>query len=381
MGVFAVFKDQDEANRAFTIEEFHLNLWCLPSLGLRSFMCDVGLLLTGDALPSSLRLWMPFETDSATDLFDVIQNPTVAEMVFSSEITIHTAGTDAAKLTSEGIRDRTLCRATTAPPERVEGVDGIWASTLTFDPSNHKTIYLRVRFRLHDLGSAWHWRREGGLIRRHGALVDLRFNDLRNFAGDGARGVAANLVPIQRANVFVITPSDFHLIEASPEDKKSRVLEEDGWTTYLGRRFAAQIPFRRAPGLVHYWRSHRSGAAIDPEDEPTPSDERLTPITIHRPYAVFARLGPGRSLSNGELAGIAALMLLIGLPFVHLSHAGEEVRHWLSTVPGTMWDGAGDVKEVLAIVGIGSAVALWRFGQRLSRTLRRIRWSLEKAVY
>jgi hypothetical protein len=371
MGIFAFFcEDLDSLD--FTLEELHINLWCLPSFGLRHFVCDVGFLLTGRALPQKGELWVPFEAGPAEDLYDKLVLPRVAEMVFGEVVTVTNAGEDHATISLSSHGDLTLCRLRPQVATRLDEVPDAWCFPLEWSaPTTGNRLYIRVRFPIHSMRSSWRWRREGGFVRRQGALVDLRFNDLRNFGSQAIHDFENKLVPVQMANVFLIVPSRFHLVESSPKTTRSRILERQAWGTYLGRSFSNRVC--PVDGLVHYWRSA-------PEPSP-PGGAQASPITLHQPYAVLARLGRGSALSIGEYTWIAVIVAVLLILLADLSRVGEAARSFFWDMPQLLWHIGVGLNLLLGTIFGVSLLGLWRWRTRARRGVQSARWAAEAAVY
>jgi len=94
-------------------------------------------------------------------------------------------------------------------------------------------VYMRLRFPVRSLGRLWKWRK---MMDRHGAVVDLRVNDLRgSFDVPEGQDYSDKIIQIEQLNCFVIAPIYFPIQKVNPGLKYMRLIEGRRWESYLGR--------------------------------------------------------------------------------------------------------------------------------------------------
>jgi hypothetical protein len=150
------------------------------------------------------------------------------------------AGTPGADVEQTGTAPAVTPPAPAAPPAPVSVGDG------------ERDVEYYVRFRIHmgQLGSVWLWKRQGRLLPRSGAIVDLRVSDLRDPVSSGGVVDEARVLDVERVNTFVVAP---HWLQqkVAPNLAQARLLEGANWQGYLDRRLN---PNGRIKSVVYYWR-------------------------------------------------------------------------------------------------------------------------------
>lgn len=392
MGTFAVL--QPSSAPAFTVQQFHINLWCLWSFGVRRLTCDVGILVAGSdaSEPTAAELWLPFAPDATRtqDLSSELEVTDTAEMVFN-ETTSRTDNANGARVLTfgDGAQRLALGRLTGKETTALEGAPGTHRCNLTWEATGQTCpTYVRVRFVIDDPGSTWVWKRDGGL-RNKGALVDLRVADLRD-GPEAALRAMDRLVVIESANLFVIAPWDLHVHASSPTPNRSRVLEGDRWVPYLGRHIRPRLGLSKA--VVHHWKSSEARTppvGIPNSDKPSSSSTQpdaptRQPIRPGNEFTMFARLGraPGITLAEWTL-----LALLVGVVVSLLTEPNQlrgSFTEFLKGITIWVWGVAVAIGGLFGIswrMSIRGVARLGKWVRALRLRSRRLRIDCESAWY
>jgi hypothetical protein len=346
MGFFAVLAAPTELNVTHRILRCHLNLWCLPGLFRRSYFWDVGLdIQVGDGAFSTFQLAIPSRTTPRyRDLIGKVQNPAIAQMIFGKPVAVSDG------ILEYGTTRVSLTRIGSAELEEKESGSSFSLWTLRTDkpiPPGAR-VYMRFRFEAQSVGRCWQWKRF--LASRYGALVDVRFSDVREAwnvkEGDALKG---RILPIESLNFFVVAPARYHLTTTSPAVHYIRILEGRSWEEYLERKTAILGTEKLS---IYQWRNP-PGA-----------------ITTADPFRVFLDIDQElafASVTNGVI--LAAAMLVIVTVGVRLA----------SHIPDTASAGLYQLYELarlhaLRVSALG-ILAVTYFALNISdELLRRIKW-------
>jgi hypothetical protein len=302
----------------------HVNVWALQSLNWNPvFYYDLGLELTGisgDDAPT-LRLHLPFQTESQADLRHVFNDKDTAGLVFGEPVSLLP---NPDRLVMKGRKSELYL---VEVDHELIKVDAESSATQTvyevklkgnFDKARH--YYIRMRFVSKSLRDLWQIKRSW--FRSNGATVDLRFFDMRDwFKSNDRKPVTDNLLEVDRLQVFVIAPAEYQLRASSPSLKYMRTLERMSWNDYLGRAPA----WTRSKFLIYYW-DIKHKKKIDQDALPGMSSESIVPISVDEPARLFLDISrdfgfilPWNLIRFGIL--FAALMLV---PW-------SEVQGWTQT--------------------------------------------------
>jgi hypothetical protein len=264
MGFFAFLSDPNDTDVDYQILRCHVNFWCLSGLFRHTFFWDVGLdIQTGEKAFSRFQLAIPSRTTSDfRDLINQVQDHAVAQMIFGKPVTISASvlELDGEKLSLVRIGSAILDEQRSGPSF------SLWSLQTASQVPAGSRIYLRIRFQVSRVGRCWQWKRF--LVSQYGALVDVRFADVReawNVIGGDA--LQSRIVPIAKLFFFVVAPARFHLVATSPPAHYIRILEARSWEVYLERK--ATI-LGRDKLSIYQWRNDSSN-----------------PITTSDPFRVF----------------------------------------------------------------------------------------------
>lgn len=265
----------------FSVIECHLNVWSLAGLFKRRMFClDVGLRLrAGKTEVFSIDIAVPMgtygkEAHGLRDLHSQLLDTNIDKLIFGRNVEV--VG-DRPRLKYEsstlGPTELELIKLDVPNCKRNEEYSGhafsYWSIHFTSPLRNDPDSYLRMRFKVQNLGRTWIWKKSG--LAKNGALMDLRITDLRESYDDtGWTPSADMLVPIESLNLFAIVPSSLQLRAVSPPYYYMRLFEGRVWEKYLNRA----VDRRRKEKLVIYqWRS--------------PKDESISPAN---PFHAFIDL-------------------------------------------------------------------------------------------
>jgi hypothetical protein len=343
-------------------------------------ICDVGCKLKAEdpTAPGAFELIAPFSADSYSDLGRKLLNRQTAEVLFNGPartVEDFDGGRQLELVDATGpIRlflPTVTCSGTNADSSGVTPREMQPPFTISWIPATHATdsdsdyLYIRCRFYVAEISKTWTWRKEGGLLYNHGALIDFRINDLR----DTKRGNQSleqdqldRLVNIRKAYCFVVAPWELQMKVAQPGPRDVRVLEGDAWTSYLGRGVNPKWIFRKSKALVYQFDS-----------------ETGKMISLRSPFSVFMDMGREPGITAGEYMRITLLVaIIVGLLVrpIGIGHAIE-----------TAWDSifqfvfgphktAGVIGLVVFVIGaivvaVRGGRAIYGGSRKISRWVRR----------
>jgi hypothetical protein len=188
---------------------------------------------------------------------------------------------------------------------------------------------LRVRFAVSSVGRSWNWKRFW--LARCGALVDVRFADLRE-AWNVPKGneLKDRIVPIEQLNFFVVAPANFHLLVTSPPVHYIRILEGKAWEKYLNRKTNL---FSSEKLCIYQWRNEK-------------------PIKTDQPLRVFLQM-------HNQLGALSkANLLLCALVLLLLSALGVVLSPHLAAMTSTLSIVGSFVRAHLIWIGITSVISI-----------------------
>lgn len=264
MGFFTILAARAQPN--FTVHKFDVNLWLLPGLfGRTVTYCDVGIKLS---VPEPVRaddlkltIGMPFRTaqQSPTDLIPIIETNRNANLVFGNGAEAPKRNGGVNTLSTYDDEDGKFSPITLLPCDgnvselRSSGASESAYTTYTVVPRANLEVgayyYLRVRFKIADLGQVWLWQRSGA--RRSFAIADLRANEFRDTPSLQTPPYWAGAVPLAKVNFFLVMTAKLKEQRRSPEPRYLRPLETHSWEEYLGRRLTTR---QDDSFLIYYWR-------------------------------------------------------------------------------------------------------------------------------
>lgn len=259
MGYFAVLAPPGPP---FGVEKCHLNFWVLNAIGGYRYYLDVGLnIAAGGSAVTRIQLALPFETadDALSDLTELLTDQKISNLIFGvpTNYTNNTI-TFQKDQVAESLRlVRVLAPDAADGSRRTQGNKyySLWDINLSsIIPANEKR-YFRIRFKLKSASRTWSWRRDG-------ALLDMRFSDIREAVRVRELNArAANIVQIDSLNLFLIAPTTFELRRAEPNTHYMRLLESNVWEPYLRRKSDA---LGTGKLVIHQWRSQKIVSADSP---------------------------------------------------------------------------------------------------------------------
>lgn len=298
MSFFAVLDNERTNDRTgFAVTRLHLNLWSLAALGVhrRMFVLDVGMVIKANRQPvEKLTIALPFDTLEPSSLHDKVRNPKLAELIFDGVVTNLTDKS----LTYGDSRIYPLeinARAATRVAHYTAPGFSLWDIPLTRAIPRGKEAYVRLRFPIAGTGRTWQWTR--AVVRRSGAILDFRINDIRASAQiPGGAELIDRMRPIDSVAAFVMAPVWLHGRTLHPEPRYIRLLEGRVWADYLDR--APEI-LRRSRLVVYYWRNDKS------------DDGKLRQVTVDKPMRAFAEFKIDAGRSWVPTAVLSALLSVI----------------------------------------------------------------------
>jgi hypothetical protein len=236
-----------------------------------------------------------------------------------------------------------VCRNT----GRGRTAESLWTLPLQ-TPMKSVDCYLRVRFRVADLGSVWLWKR-GLLFKRIGAKVDFRVVDPRETSTTLGTDHEARILPIEDLYLFLIAPWELQARSYSPSLKYTRVLEGRVWARYLQ---SAITPRRSTRLVVYYWRAP-SGAAVG---GPQPAEAERQSVSPMSPFRAFLDLS--REYGPTTLLNLV-LTLLVVIVGVRLAPDAITILAGgvgaLLRIAGTVWG----IVVALGLAALGVSLRTW----------------------
>jgi hypothetical protein len=351
---FALLKDGDSSADLPVIEECHLNLWSLAAIGpRRTMILDVGIRFKAKTDPvKSLRIAVPFQSNSVADLARTVLDTDLAELIFDTEVLRPSA--DTIELRNSRLK---VVRIATLRSTRDAAYSNrdftVWRLPLTAPLAKGEEGYVRVRFYITGTRSVWRWRR--AWLIRTGAVVDLRICDIRRTVTvPGGEELRPDILDIKRVAAFIILPAWLYARSSSPAPYYVRLLEGPVWATYLAR--AAEI--RNTSKLIVYsWRSGSSSTPVSASADAGISAQRHdgAAVSIARPFRIFLDLGreqkpfsPFRAVGYGLITTILfyGLFRINARPPVRTDVM--DVGRFLERIPA--WLGVTTVAGVVSFV-------------------------------
>ena len=349
----------------FTVAECHINLWSLAGIfKRRRFFLDVGLRLrAGDKEVSAIELALPLgiygkEAHGLEDLYDLMLDTNVSQLIFGGHVEVDREKSrlryDSSTL---GPREIELAALDLPSCKRNSGYSGkefsYWLLQLNAPIRREPDTYLRVRFKVRNLGRTWIWKKSG--LARNGALLDLRVTDLReSYVETEWRPSPDKLVPIDNLRLFVIAPSWLQLRAVSPPYHYMRLFEGRVWEKYLKRA----VDLRRREKLVIYqWRNKQEVAV-------SPANPFHAFIDFSQEFGLF-RLG------NHIRTALLVVLFVSVVAFLKLSF--PRYAKFVETLTQTVLSSrVFTATFLIALIG-GMIWVLFRYVERFQKLLKHLR--------
>lgn len=347
MGFFAVLNDPSNPACTFTVLKCHVNFWSLSGiLGRRNYLWDVGLQIKVGPEPfSSFQIAIPSGTTGVViDLHDKMLDQRIGEMIFGRPVRV---GVD--QIEYDGtwlLLPRLASSESQVDTHRSTRTFTLWNLRTASSINPDANIYLRMRFAVDSVGRCWQWKRFW--LARYGALVDVRFGDLRE-AWNVPTGseLKDRIVPIQQLFFFVVAPATYQLLVTSPPVHYVRVLEGQAWEKYLNRK----TKFWRSEKLcIYQWRNEK-------------------PITTSEPMRAFLQL-------HSQLGSLSKTnLLLAGIILIWLSALGVIIAPHLLPMPATLQKVGMFLRAHLISVGLTSlGTVILVLLNTSDELIRRVKW-------
>jgi hypothetical protein len=267
MAYFAIVRDNAEDK--FEVAACHINLWLLPAtFRRRVFVCDIGLRLRAvDKELSTFGIALPVGTydvdaNGLEDLFELMKNPVVAELVFGKPVSSNNSRIKYSSLINGALKETELnltpiSEGDTQIKKHLSGKTFTYWSIKLEEAIKPNPIdsYVRLRFKVRNVGRVWTWKTAN--FTRVGALLDIRTSDVRGSYVENVswRKHQSRIAKIDRLSVFAIVPSWLQLRATSPEYYYMRIFEGRVWEPYLARPFDLN---RKEKLVIYQWRSDRA---------------------------------------------------------------------------------------------------------------------------
>lgn len=258
MGFFALMRDPAGPN--FQVVDCHLNLWCLKGLFGPTLLWDMGLAISFTEQGGTLdkfQVALPFGTveGGLQDLHESMRDQTTCELIFGTPVKV------AGDIINYGWDPLQLLPIDLSKTAMEKGSSNkgfsVWNIALSRSMAPNTKGYIRCRFEITSLGRAWNWKRWG--TSRYGALVDLRFYDIREAWNVKNRlALKDRMQSIRRLYLFVVAPAYLQRRATNPDLHYTRILEGKPWVKYLGRAPSLK---RSEKLTIYQWRS--GGNVID----------------------------------------------------------------------------------------------------------------------
>ncbi len=358
MSSFALLRTGGSAT--VDVERVDLNVWVLPSLFRRQvYYCDIGVCCTVknevQAQPVEFELRVPFlpDDDNVTDLVPRMrESEGLCSLVFGNsdlKLTRDVLGTwvsdDAGPLL---LTDLPAAQRKNAPLPNTHAASWVVSTGPVTLPAGTR-LYVRLRVTTHEPNRLWAWQR-GGRWNSH-SLCDLRVNEFREKGRSDFPVDFSKVITLPRVNGFLISSARYKAGRVNPIPKYVRVLENDSWVEYLGRRLSRG----KELFLITYWKD--------------------TDVSPAHPYRAFMEMERRRPTATRSIIAATFLLLLAIL-------AGQPLSS-LSQSPLGLLAGQLGALAVLVIgglsIGVAWAVANFVLSQVSSGNLDKVRQALKRA--
>lgn len=241
--------------KKFVVEQVDLNVWILPGIFRRDVVyCDIGVYcrLSEDFEDDNLefKVNLPFRADASSekDLIPLMENnEAICGLVFgTTNLKRHVEdggvwlesddGGARFKLMSleNGVNSLNLAEQTNILSSSKQS-SILHISTAKLRLKKDDRIYLRFRVSTHSPNCLWMWQKGAG-SHSH-AVCDMRFNEFREVRPEADINLS-KVFELGKVNGFVISSAKLRTTRISPTPKYIRVLENDSWTKYLGRKLS-----------------------------------------------------------------------------------------------------------------------------------------------
>jgi len=351
MGFFAIAAQTETAR--LDVQRCHLNFWFVPrSLLPQSNFLDVGVLFKCAAVSAestTLRFLLPFGTrdDGCVDLSEHMLSQSTAEMILGEPVAI-SGFLVSAKSYGDPFRIVPFVNGECRRQRELSGADfSMWELTV-HNVDCTQLLYVRVRFWIDSPGRTWTWR--PSVLRRRGALIDLRASDVRGIAVQTWKGLESRLASIPYLNIVVVADVSLRPRASSPVPRSVRLLEPDRWRSYLGRKCRHVL-------AIYHWR------------------EKDAPVNASRPFQAFLDLekAPDSIFLNAVRTGIMVFVLILSV-----SAAFGTMPPWAMQLWTWITSASKKTKAVFAAAGVSvfdvlTGLGIARLGKEwISRRLRQL---------
>lgn len=362
MAYFAIVREH--AEDTFEVSACHINFWLLPAtFRRRVFVCDIGLRLKAiDRELTTFGIALPLGTydldaNGLEDLFELMKNPIVAELVFGKPVSFNNSRVKYSSLigdteTETELNITPISEGDTQIKKHLSGKTFTYWSVKLEEAVRPGPVdsYVRLRFKVRNVGRVWTWK-TSNLI-RVGALLDIRTSDIRGSYVENVswRKHQNRIAKIDRLSVFAIVPAWLQLRATSPDYHYMRIFEGRVWEPYLARPFDLK---RKEKLIIYQWRSDR-------------------PIDTNHPHRVLLDLN-----NEFRLPRIANTLLVLILISVWLLFAVVVVAKVDTNLRQAIANVQPSIKGI-TIIGILTSVGvlgwnLYRHWERFKQTATNLR--------
>lgn len=325
-----------------TLDALHLNIWCVPGIPTPHYIVDIGGFISvgpasGTAALPAILLGLPFVSSKAECLASAFSGNTKAwQLIFGR------------------IVPTSWCKVQAC--ERDEHSDGsytVWR--ITFDQPVHagERKYFRLRFADPEHVRFVHEYKVFPLA-FHQKLFDIRIYEFREqwHVSDEIKNLfETRLLKVREANVFLIAPTRFQILQYSPQPTYIRILEGRAWEEYLRRKVSIGGGSEKL--TIYSWKYVSKEAGKSYQGEPVP------PLGVDHPSRVFIQFDIW-SIRNALIRTIHYLFLLSVFGFLVLEFLPKvsdiTIPEWLSRYPWIV----GSITALEMLLYAGNLVSRWQ---------------------
>lgn len=264
MSYFAILKSAEHDQ--IEVDGCHINLWLIRDANDARTYFDVGLSIPGCIRRAKFRLALPLTTQSNSpnsegcrSLHVETRSLETATRIWGEHVATSKTFHNTIEIGRANTRTLYVAEASVSKDSTLSTDAGeVWNVSFVrpvpdaSNPDDSISSYVRLRFQASSART---------LIQEidGGVIVDFRIADIRNVGANHAwSGLAASLVALPGAQIFIVAPSVQRLVAHDPPFKNMRVLESEVWSDYLK-------PQPRNKMTVFYW---KRGGELIAEDSP-----------------------------------------------------------------------------------------------------------------